>query len=47
MPIIPNFFWISPLAYFPRRRLRLHGIEKNYLDVITNEYYYPTEYDTN
>lgn len=36
---------ISPLSHFPRRRIRLHAIEENYLHIINNEYYYPTEYD--
>ncbi|CAK88800.1 unnamed protein product (macronuclear) [Paramecium tetraurelia] len=46
IPGIPRFFQISPLAHFPRRRIRLLAIEENYLEVINYKYYYPTEYDS-
>ncbi|CAD8107345.1 unnamed protein product [Paramecium sonneborni] len=46
IPGVPRFFQISPLAHFPRRRIRLQAVEENYLKVINYKYYYPTEYDT-
>lgn len=45
IPGVPKHMSISPLSHFPRRRIRLHAIEENYLNIINNEYYYPTEYD--
>ncbi len=32
---------ISPLCGFPEIKLRLYGVEENYLRATFNEYYYP------
>ena len=38
---------ISPLCGFPNRKITLYGVEKNFLDAIYQDYYMPTEFDSN
>ncbi|CAD8197204.1 unnamed protein product [Paramecium octaurelia] len=45
-PGIQNHFQISPLSRFPRNNIILQPVEKNLLNSITQDYYQPTEYDT-
>lgn len=37
--------YISTLARFPWKKIRIGGVEKNYLRSLMQQYYIPNEYD--
>ncbi|CAD8115183.1 unnamed protein product [Paramecium sonneborni] len=45
-PGMVNIFQISPLSNFPKKRINLQPVEKNFLNSISIQYYQPTEYNT-
>ena len=36
---------LSPLCGFPENKIRLYGVEENFLNATFSEYYYPAEFD--
>ncbi|CAD8197198.1 unnamed protein product [Paramecium octaurelia] len=44
-PFLGGIQWFTTMATFPWARIRLGGVEPNYLETIMQEYYLPDDYD--
>ena len=44
-PKMSKRYYLSPLCYFPQYRVRIYGIERNYLDATSLKFFIPYQYD--